>query len=181
PTPAGIGFGFALLVMLVAGLNYANSLALFFTFLLAGFGLVAMHECHRNLLGTALLGIETAPAFAGQPGYVHLTLGNDAPSARHRIEAAPGDIAATPVAADLGAHDRQRLSLPIPTSRRGLLRIGRLQIATRHPFGLFRAWTWVHTPAEIVVYPRANGTLPMPLDAGPKTGTVWRGVDGADQ
>ncbi|MGH8179972.1 MAG: DUF58 domain-containing protein, partial [Steroidobacteraceae bacterium] len=51
PTRAGIAFAALLLTMLGAGLNYANSLALLLTFLLAGFALVAMHECHRNLLG----------------------------------------------------------------------------------------------------------------------------------
>ena len=44
-----------LLLMLVAGLNYANSAALFLTFLLTGFSLVTMHQCHRNLLGTQLV------------------------------------------------------------------------------------------------------------------------------
>ena len=37
--------------MLLAGLNYTNSLALFLTFLLAAFALVVMQQCHRNLLG----------------------------------------------------------------------------------------------------------------------------------
>ena len=34
PTRAGLGFGILLLLMLIAGLNYANSTALFLTFLL---------------------------------------------------------------------------------------------------------------------------------------------------
>jgi hypothetical protein len=52
PTRAGVGFGLLLVLMLVAGLNYANSIALFLTFLLAGFTLVTLHQCHRNLLGS---------------------------------------------------------------------------------------------------------------------------------
>src|SRR5215469_908061 len=65
PTRAGIAFGFLWLLMLLAGLNYGNSLALFLTFLLAGFALVTMHECHRNLLGAALLAARAPPVFAG--------------------------------------------------------------------------------------------------------------------
>ena len=42
PTRAGIAFGALLLLMLLAGLNYANSLALFLTFLLAAFALFAL-------------------------------------------------------------------------------------------------------------------------------------------
>ena len=55
PTRAGLTFGALLFLMLLAGLNYGNSLALFLTFLLAGFALVGMQQCHRNLLGTALV------------------------------------------------------------------------------------------------------------------------------
>lgn len=61
PTRAGIGLGLTLLFMLIAGLNYANSMVLFLTFLFAGFALVSMHQCHRNLLGLTLLGAEAPP------------------------------------------------------------------------------------------------------------------------
>ena len=40
--------------MLIAGLNYSNSLALFLTFMVAGFVLVGMHECQRTLQGLEL-------------------------------------------------------------------------------------------------------------------------------
>ncbi|HUJ52656.1 MAG TPA: hypothetical protein VLX08_03815, partial [Steroidobacteraceae bacterium] len=52
PTRAGLAFAGLLLLMLIAGMNYANSLALFLTFLLGAFALVVMQQCHRNLLGT---------------------------------------------------------------------------------------------------------------------------------
>src|ERR1700755_2634797 len=68
PTRTGLGFGLLLLVMLVAGLNYANSLALFLTFLLTGFTLVTMHHCHRNLLGASLDAAHASPTFALRPG-----------------------------------------------------------------------------------------------------------------
>src|SRR4051812_42155337 len=57
PTRAGLAFAALLLLMLLAGLNYGNSIALLITFLLAGFGLIAMHLCHRNLAGTVVRGI----------------------------------------------------------------------------------------------------------------------------
>ena len=52
------------------------------------------------------------------------------------------------------AHARLRLQLPLPPHARGVVRIERLRLTTAHPFGLFRAWTWVHTPLELLVYPR---------------------------
>src|SRR3954466_9394728 len=86
PTRAGLAFAALLLVMLVAGLNYANSIALLFTFLLGGFALIAMHLCHRHLAGTMVRGIATADAFAGEHGRLLLTLENTADSARIGLE-----------------------------------------------------------------------------------------------
>ena len=60
--------------------------------------------------------------------------------------------------------------LHIATPRRGVLPVGRLRIATSWPFGLFRAWTWLHVADEITVYPRPAGQRPLPLAAGSRSG-----------
>jgi uncharacterized protein (DUF58 family) len=179
PTRAGIGFGALVLTMLAAGLNYANSVALLLTFLLAGFALVAMHECHRNLLGLSLLEAVAAPLFAGSAGTLRLTLENASRRGRYRIQAAVTDDAA--VALDLPAGSRGQVELPIRAGRRGLQRIDRLRVSSSHPFGLFRAWTWVHAPIEVLVYPRAAGSLPLPAECGTRSGTRPRGMAGADE
>jgi uncharacterized protein (DUF58 family) len=179
PTRAGVGFGALVFVMLVAGLNYANSLALLLTFLLAGFALVAMHECHRNLLGLSLLEASAQPMFAGSVGVLRLTLGNASRLRRYRVQAAiAGPMA---MALDLPAGSQGQLELAIPALNRGLRRIERLRISSSHPFGLFRVWTWVHAPIEVIVYPRAEGSLPMPADRGVGSGTWRRGAAGADE
>ncbi len=41
-----------LVAMLIAGLNYNSNLGLAFAFLMVSLALVAMHHCHRNLLGS---------------------------------------------------------------------------------------------------------------------------------
>jgi uncharacterized protein (DUF58 family) len=179
PTRAGLAFGVLVLTMLAAGLNYTNSLALLFAFLLAGFALVAMHECHRNLLGLSLLEAAAAPLFAGSAGSLRLTLGNASRRARYRLVVAVELEAAA--ALDLPAGGRGRLELPIRASRRGLHRIERLRISSSHPFGLFRVWTWVHAPIAVMVYPRAVGSLPLPADSGGASGSRPRGAAGADE
>ncbi|TLZ00183.1 MAG: DUF58 domain-containing protein [Gammaproteobacteria bacterium] len=179
PTGAGAAFGLLLFLMLLAGLNYGNSLALFLTFLLAAFALVAMQQCHRNLLGIAVIAAHAPAVFARTTGAVHLTLANPASLARAQVEAAMPQRAA--VAADLPAHERQRLELPLPAPTRGIVRIERLRLATTHPFGLFRAWTWVHTPIEMMIYPRPHGALPMPAHSGHKSGARPRGGSDADE
>jgi uncharacterized protein (DUF58 family) len=179
PTRAGMGFAALVVTMLAAGLNYANSLALLLAFLLAGFVLVAMHECHRNMLGVSLLEASAAPLFAGSAGTLRLTFGNASRLGRHRLQVAVADE--PPATLDLPAGGRARAALPIRAPRRGLLRIERLRLSSSHPFGLFRVWTWVHAPIVTVVYPRAAGSLPLPADSGATSGARSRAAAGVDE
>ena len=179
PTRAGLGFGLLLLVMLAAGLNYGNSLALLVTFELAGVALVAMHLCHRNLLDVVVAEASAGAAFAGDSGQIDVILANESALARYGLEAdVPEAQARLP---DLPRGARQRLALAVPTARRGMLRIERLRIATTHPFGLFRAWSWVHTPIELTVYPRPSGVRAMPLQGGPAGGRAGAGGSEEDE
>jgi uncharacterized protein (DUF58 family) len=179
PTRAGVAFAALLFLMLLAGLNYGNSLALFLTFLLSGFGLVSMQQCHRNLLGTALVAAHAPPVFAGAAATLHVTLGNRALRPRLQLEAAAPDQPV--VIADLPATGERHLQLPLPSKARGLWPIERVRLATAQPFGLFRAWTWVHAPLQLLVYPRPVGALPMPVAPGDKPGTHSQGSSGADE
>ena len=179
PTRAGLAFAALLFLMLLAGLNYANSLALFLTFLLAGFALVVMQQCHRNLLGTEVVAAIAPAVFARSTGALQLTLGNPDAALRMRLEAA---LPRGPqVAADLGPHMRQRLDLPLPAPRRGVVRIERLRLSTAHPFGLFRVWTWVHTEVAMLVYPHPHGGLPLPADSARTAGVRAQTGAGADE
>ena len=179
PTRAGVGFGLVLVLMLVAGLNYANSTALFLTFLLTGFALVSMHQCHRNLLGARLLAATAQPTFAHRAGTLSLIFENPAAAARFRIAAAVGDGSVTPT--DLPAYGRGVIALSVPAPKRGVVQVDRLHLITRHPFGLFRAWTWVHAPIEMLVYPQPNGSLPMPTHHGSRSGARSVAHTGADE
>ena len=162
--------------MFVAGLNYSNSTALFLTFWLAGFVLVGLHRCHRNLLGIALQGATAVPTFAGGAGELELTLENPAPLMRLRIEADLPGVA--PSVTDIAPRSAARLNLALPTTVRGRLLIDGLRLTTALPFGLFRAWTWVYLPLELIVYPRARGFLPLPTVAGVTPGKGGTDVDG---
>jgi uncharacterized protein (DUF58 family) len=179
PTRAGMAFGALLLTMLIAALNYANSLALLLAFLLAGFALVAMHECHRNLLGLSLLEVAAPPLFAGSTGTLHLTLQNASRAARYRVQTAVVDDPEVPV--DLPAGGHAQVALSIRATRRGLQRIDRLRLASSHPFGLFRVWTWVYAPIVVIVYPQAAGSLPLPADSASSAGTWPRSGGGSDE
>ncbi len=119
-------------VMLIAGLNYANSAAMFLTFLLGGFGLVSMHQCHRNLLRAVFVSAGAAPMFAGQRGVLRVTLGNEARFIRYGLEvgadlsASGGPSDGIAGVADVQPNAQAQADIAITPTKRGILRIDRL-------------------------------------------------------
>ena len=164
PTRAGAGFAALLLVMLVAGLTYANSVALFLTFLLVGFAIVGMHLTHRNLLGLRITMTSSINGFAGETGLVRVTLANDADVPRLALRASfrLGEVTVASPLVELPARAHRVLEIAAPLEQRGRLVIERVRIATFHPFGLFEAWTWLHLPIVLLAYPVARGTRTPP-------------------
>jgi uncharacterized protein (DUF58 family) len=162
PTRGGYAFASLLFVMLVAGLNYGNSIALLITFLLAGFALIAMHLCHRNLAGTVVRSVAAVDGFAGEHGRLSITLENTADTPRIGIECAYEDDR---VPLSIPADGTARAELPVPLEKRGRLRIERIQMSCAFPFGLFRAWTWLHLPVSLLAWPAPRGQREPPPEA----------------
>jgi len=177
PTRGGVAFAALLLVMLLAGLNYSNSMAMLITFLLAGFGLIAMHLCHRNLVGTVVRGIGTVDAFAGEHARLFVTLENSADSTRIGLECSTDD--SDVVLIDVRPDASARADIPIALPRRGRFPLERIRLATAFPFGLFRAWTWVHVPLSVIAWPIPRGRREPPPEnaSGGNAPSVLRGGD----
>ncbi len=187
PTRAGLGFTVLLFGMLLAGLNYANSLALLVTFLLAGLMLTAMYMCHGNLLGATLVSARVESAFAGEDGRLELVIDTGSTARfEYRIALRGAGREAGSALARAGAAQHLTVQLPVPAARRGVHAVDRLRLSTNWPFGLFRAWTWLHLPLELIVYPAARGGRPLLRAAGseqratgerPEAGDdEWRGL-----
>jgi len=163
PTRAGLAFAALVFVMLLAGLNYTNSVALMITFVLAGFGMIAMHLCHRNLAGITVREISTVDAFAGEHGRIRITLENGADTPRIGIEVAADTTER--VARDVPAAGTARADLVLPLPRRGRASIDRIRLSTAFPFGLFRAWTYVHLRVDVLAWPAPRGRRDPPDEA----------------
>lgn len=163
PTRLGLVFAAMLLAMLLGSLNYANNLGLALTFLLAGLGLVAMHGCHRNLQGLVVAGAGTEPPYAGQAAGFRFGVSN--PSLVPRIDIESGVRGAVPRIVTVPAEETARFTLDLPTRRRGRRRLTRVEVATRYPFGLFRAWSVLYPELECLVYPAPAGRVPAPPPA----------------
>jgi uncharacterized protein (DUF58 family) len=152
PTQLGLAYAVMVFAMLVGGLNYNNNLGLGFAFLLAGIGLTAMHHCHGTLEGLALRLHTTESTFVGRRVAFRILLANPSVAARPRIEISADD--ARPAAADLDPGATVERELSIAAARRGPVPLTRYEVSTRHPLGLFRAWSVVHPDHRAIAWPR---------------------------
>ena len=163
PTGLGLTYAVAVIAMGIGGMNYGNNLALMLAFLLAALGFVAMHHCHRNLLGLSIHSMANEPAFAGESATFQLSLDNHSPQPRFALRM------------ETGAHHTQMmlvaeqaqsvLRIALPTTRRGWLKLERVNLSTRYPFGLFRAWSVLHLPLQCLVYPKPSDSRTTPPPA----------------
>lgn len=175
PTAAGLSFALALLVMLLASINYNLSLGYGLVFLLGGVATASIVHAFRNLLGLAIRAGRCAPAFAGDAVGFRLLVNNPRPTRRPALRLrARGEV--SPFA--LAPAEEAEVLLACPSCVRGPLPIGRTVIETDWPLGLIRAWSVLVPDATCIVYP-APETTPPPLpehgagegQAGPQSRT----------
>ncbi len=166
PTRLGVVFATMVGAMLVGSLNYGNNLGLALTFTLAALGVVAMHRCHRNLLGLQMRFAGCDPCFAGEPARFTVGLTNPSRAPRYDLQLTNDAGAAAPLSLDGG--ETGLAALELPTQHRGRIQLTRCEVATLHPFALFHAWAVLHPDWSCVVYPRPARDAPLP-PAAPAT------------
>ncbi|NLW81492.1 MAG: DUF58 domain-containing protein [Desulfovibrionales bacterium] len=150
PTRSGLVFGFFLLAMLVAAVNYTNNLAFLLTFLLAGIAIISSIHAYANLAGLILEHGRLSPAFCGEEAQLQLffrAAGRERRALQVKIGKAGADLSLTTA-------EGRAVDLLVPVTRRGLLPLGQVTISTRFPLGLFRAWSLLILPVTGLVYPR---------------------------
>ncbi|SFR46595.1 Uncharacterized conserved protein, DUF58 family, contains vWF domain [Marinobacter daqiaonensis] len=159
PTGAGAVFALLLLVMLITGINYQNSLIYLLTFLLGALFVAAMHQTHNNLSGLELAFLKPGDGFAGDPipFRVRLQADHEAPAIVLFSGQTPGLTLSVP---------REELTdgtLLVTSRERGYLLPERVRVETRFPFGLLKAWSWLRPATPAVVFPRPL-TPPHPAE-----------------
>ncbi len=186
PTRQGMGFAGAVSVMLLGAINYGNALGYVLSFMLVGASLVSMLHAVRNLAGLRVARDDHAPVFAGDMARFGLRVDNRGQRQRFgllaRLATGQGRGRENDPVVHFGlAADRvERIELPAIAPRRGWYSPGRVVIATRFPFGLFRAWSRIHIGLRCLVYPRPAGEQAppehQPEDTGER-GTRGKGED----
>ncbi len=165
PTGQGLLFGLSVFVMMLASMNYANSMGFMLVFLLASLGMVVMNATHANLLGLELKAVNVSPVFAGETARFQLTVANAGKQPRTGVTLGAEEDERT-VTSDIQSVSESLAPVPLTTSRRGWQSIGRLSVETTYPLGLFHAWTWVYMDWRVLVYPTPSvdaPPLPEPL------------------
>ncbi|HEY7840400.1 MAG TPA: DUF58 domain-containing protein, partial [Gammaproteobacteria bacterium] len=163
----GLLFGFTLTVMLLGAVNYTNSMAYILTFLLTSLFIVCMLHTYRNLRGLVIHLGDAEPVFAGDLAAFPLLLDNRGAERRVAIGVrvhpprARRAVRSPGIDFDLAADELRREQVSVLAKRRGTHRLERLLIETAWPLGIFRAWSYLDTAPQVLVYPKPAGDLPL--------------------
>lgn len=196
PTHFGLLYGGFLLLILLAAINYSNSLGHILCFLLASMGQLGIHYTYRNIAKLELLNVYADATFLGQRIPVHLTFDN--PTQHNCYQIAISSKQSTnrswnPFKNLIGyqyhvhqplncltARQHTQHQISVPSTQRGQQNIGQIRIATRFPLGLFNTWTYFDSDCMAIVYPKPEGLLPLPLsdaDGQQNRGRSEKGLD----
>ena len=164
PSRYGIICLFVVLGMLLGAVNYANNLAYAISFLLGSMGLVSIFHTYRNLAGLNLGPASAEPVFAGQKLCFELRIRETTGRSRATLWLKKGkEMSRIP---EIEPFKTASGRILVPTSRRGIVNLGRFSLLTLYPLGLFRAWSGLHLQASGLVYP---APMDNPLDMPDKT------------
>jgi len=159
PTGYGFLFGILLMLLLIGSINYSNNPAFLLTFLLTGMFVHAIFHTWRNLYGLQIRWLGSEPVFAAETAGFRYRLSDPGGKGHYAIQLSYAGQ--EPAILDCTAESDCSVTVVSATQHRGLFRPGRLIIETRYPLGLLRAWTYMESNANAVVYPRPwVGALP---------------------
>lgn len=184
PSRAGGMFLGVIGLMLIGAINYDNALAYILAFLLVGLVFTAMLHTWRNLAGLALAEVAAEPVFAGAPARFEFRFADAEQRPRHtlrlrRLLKHKGAgwwrplVDGTAECDTLDANATQ-IVMQVQTIRRGWLPLDRVELSSRYPLGILRAWAYLRQDARCLVYPTPGGRLPLP------PGQRGAGGDGGD-
>lgn len=160
PTGVGLIYGLMSFAMLLGSMNYNNNLSFVLTFMLAGLGFVAMHQCQRNLVGLELSFAGVDAVHAGQSSRFRVAVTNHSKNPRNGVMLY-ADNSVSEIH-DLLPGESKVFTLAVKTGRRGWIQLERFGIRTFFPFELFRSWAWLHMNLRGLVYPAAAEEAPCP-------------------
>jgi len=161
PTKQGLAFALLLFIMLLGSINYNNSLGYFLTFLLASLSVVTIFHTYNNLLKLSFGPAICKPVFAGEEAHFIIQVNNLNQQTRFSIDTfTPQDLLSV---SDIMENSITTLIIKHCFHKRGLIPLPRFTVASRFPFGLFRAWALIQFDQTQLVYPHPSSDIVLPL------------------
>ncbi|MBI3897561.1 MAG: DUF58 domain-containing protein [Gammaproteobacteria bacterium] len=139
PTRYGWMFAGVLVVLLLASINYNNSLAYGLTFLLSAIAVVSMLHTDRNLLHLQLRAGTCIPVFAGETAMFRIHLLNRGARTRYGIALVHNKREFACV--DVAAHATATAEFWLPAPQRGWLSLPPFYVKTQFPLGILYSWS----------------------------------------
>lgn len=175
PTGQGLLFVVTSVVVFVAAINYALSLAFALSFLMTGVFLLALVHTFLNLQGISLHGHRADACFAGDTAVFKIVVQRDDKRVREAIHVCVTDTGnpdkSTAKAqqncqiANLHQGVSNEVFLAVTTRQRGVFNAPRLMVKTSYPLGLWEAWSRPDLDMQCLVYPRPQ-VCELPATAG---------------
>ncbi len=155
-----------LAAMWYAAISQRNSPAYLLMFFLASLVMVSAVHAHFNLADLRLRVGRVEPVFEGEKVRLHVEALNGSGRPRVALSLAPrGHVFKEAAHVRLGplpAHGSAGAELFLLGGKRGRHGVGRLVFTTVYPLGFWRSWRYEVADASYVVYPRPEGSLPLP-------------------
>ncbi len=152
PTRWGLLFGAMVVLIIVTGINYQNSMILAMGMFLIAVMILSIVFTYKNLSGLELSYRQSQACFAGENASFEFVLTGKNRSNHIGIEL--GWVPDKFSIVDVLDGKAVNCQIDYQTKARGLLAPGRMLITTTWPLGLVRAWSWQDLQAQAVVYPR---------------------------
>lgn len=179
PTKFGYFLALILFVMLLGAINYSNSMAHLLVFLIASLCHIAMLYTHKNIAKLELKYASALPIFLGETAHFNVVISNPIASASYQV-----NLATEPSSLNKSRwfsffkfeHNSNIPTLPpnqtgsavvtINPVSRGYHALGKLQLNSQFPLGLFTSWKQFTCTDTVLVYPRAIGEQSLPSSVG---------------
>ncbi|MEY4768371.1 MAG: hypothetical protein RL637_1010 [Pseudomonadota bacterium] len=165
PTWRGLGFSLLLLILLLIAFIYNNNLVYLLCFLLASISFISILHTFKMLSNLIISKTQVQSVFASESVGFHLQIHNPTMSAKLQLEfyVDPNHIQII----NLAKLAQQNICLYVPTHQRGWLNCPTITVASRYPFGLFRAWSILKFDFKVLIYPApSKRSIPLPQLAG---------------
>ena len=156
-----------LTALLVGSINHNNNFGYLLTFLLGSLVLVSLAHTFTNLQDISITPVPVTPVFAGDTADLSFLLQSATPL-KLGVTGQLDHFSSEPT--DLVATVATRITIPIPTSERGIVHKKSITLGTDFPLGLMEIQTTLPISVSCLVYP---APLPGAL--------VTDSVNGADE